>query len=64
MLDAEKQRQNSEALRSVLDGILQTTANDMMKQKECVDIALDRRIEETRQAKLKLEGHLAKVGVS
>lgn len=61
ILNAEKQRQNSEALRSIADGILQSTANDMRLQKEAVDIALDIRIEETRSAKLKLEGHLAKV---
>jgi len=61
ILDAEKQRQNSEALRSIVDGILQSTANDMQKQKETVDIALDKRIAETRAAKEKLEGHLSKV---
>ena len=61
ILDAEKQRNNSVALRSLVDGILQSTASDMLKQKECVDIAMDKRIAETRQAKEKLEGHLAKV---
>ena len=44
-----------------MDGILQSTANDMIKQKECVDIALNRRIDETRDAKEKLEDHLSKV---
>ena len=44
-----------------MDGILQSTANDMNKQKECVDIALNRRIHETRDSKEKLEDHLSKV---
>lgn len=61
ILEAEKQRQNSVNLRSAIDGILQATANDMKKQKETVDIALERRIAETRDAKEKLEDHLSKV---
>nr|WLD15743.1 tektin 1 [Platynereis dumerilii] len=59
--DAEKQRHNSVGLRTLMDGILQSTANDMNKQKESVDIALNRRIDETRDSKEKLEDHLSKV---
>jgi len=58
---AEKQRQNSVALRSLIDGILQSTANDMKRQCELVDDAMTRRIHETRDAKCKLEEHLSKV---
>lgn len=61
ILEAEKQRQNSVNLRSAIDGILQATANDMKKQNETVDISLERRIAETRDAKEKLEDHLSKV---
>lgn len=61
ILDAEKQRQNCASLRGVIDGILQATANDMRRQKECTDVALEARIAETRDAKEKLEAHLAKV---
>ena len=61
ILDAENQRQNSVNLRSVVDGILQSTCNDMLKQKECVDIAMTKRIAETRDSKEKLEDHLSKV---
>jgi len=61
ILAAEKQRQNSVNLRSLVDGILQSVANDMLKQKETVDIAMTKRIDETRQAKEKLEDHLSKV---
>ena len=61
ILDAEKQRQSSTSLRSIVDGILQSTANDMRRQKECTDIALEKRIAEARDAKEKLEDHLSKV---
>ena len=61
ILDADKQRQNSVALRSIVDGILQSTYNDMRRQKEITDVTLADRIAETRDAKEKLEGHLAKV---
>ena len=63
ILDAEKQKNNSTNLRSLMDGILQSTANDMNKQKECVNISLNKRIDETRDAKEKLEDHLSKVGI-
>ena len=45
----------------VVDGLLQTACNDMRRQKEETDVALARRIDETRDAKEKLEAHLAKV---
>jgi tektin-1 len=61
ILMGEQQRQNSVQLRSLIDGILQATANDMNKQRETVDIAFTRRIAETRDAKDKLEDHLKKV---
>jgi len=61
ILAAEKQRNNSVGLRSLIDGVLQSTANDMKRQKECVDIAMTKRIAETRDAKEKLEDHLSKV---
>ena len=51
------------SLRTLMDGILQSTANDMNKQKECVDIALNRRIHETRDSKEKLEDHLSKENI-
>lgn len=61
ILAAEKQRQNSVNLRSLVDGILQSVANDMKKQRETVDISMTKRIAETRDAKEKLEDHLSKV---
>lgn len=62
ILEAEKQRQNCASLRVVVGGILRATGNDMRRQKECTDFALENRIEETREAKDKLETHLARVG--
>jgi len=59
--ETDKQCQNSAALRVIVDGVLQTTCNDMRRQKDETDVALSRRIAETRDAKEKLEAHLAKV---
>uniref|UniRef100_A0A1I8GZC7 Tektin n=2 Tax=Macrostomum lignano TaxID=282301 RepID=A0A1I8GZC7_9PLAT len=61
ILEAEKQRQNSAHMCSIVDGILQAVANDLEKQKSCVDIAVKRRVAETRDSKAKLEEHLAQV---
>ena len=59
--ETDKQCQNSAALRVIVDGVLQTACNDMRRQKDETDVALARRIDETRDAKEKLEAHLAKV---
>ena len=61
ILNAEQQRNLSVQLRSMIDGILQQSANDMSKQVETTNIAFDKRISETRDAKAKLEDHLSKV---
>ncbi|KAG8590138.1 hypothetical protein GDO81_006651 [Engystomops pustulosus] len=58
---AEKQRNNAVALRTLIDSILSETAADMHKQCETVNYALKRRVAETKDAKNKLEVHLAKV---
>jgi len=61
ILAAERQRNNSVALRTLIDGELQQIANDCKRQAEIVDIALAKRISETSGTKQQLEGHLAKV---
>ena len=61
IIAAEKQRQNSLNLRSIIDGVLQSTANDIRKQVSETDWAMTKRIAETRDAKCKLEDHLSKV---
>uniref|UniRef100_K7G2N9 Tektin n=2 Tax=Pelodiscus sinensis TaxID=13735 RepID=K7G2N9_PELSI len=58
---ADKQRNNSLALRALIDRILSQTAGDMRKQCETVNIAFKNRVKETKDAKNKLEMHLAKV---
>ncbi|NXE87143.1 TEKT1 protein, partial [Menura novaehollandiae] len=58
---ADKQRNNSLALRALIDGILSQTANDMRKQCEMVNIAFRNRVKEVKDAKHKLETLLAMV---
>uniref|UniRef100_A0A8D0G9I4 Tektin n=1 Tax=Sphenodon punctatus TaxID=8508 RepID=A0A8D0G9I4_SPHPU len=58
---ADKQRNNSLALRALIDRILSQTASDLRKQCEMVNIAFKNRVKETKDAKNKLEVHLAKV---
>ncbi|TGZ67217.1 hypothetical protein CRM22_004892 [Opisthorchis felineus] len=57
----DKQLQNSQQLRSIIDGILQQIASDQRRQVEATNRALKKRIAETRDAKGKLEEHLSRV---
>ncbi|XP_027704539.1 tektin-1 isoform X2 [Vombatus ursinus] len=57
---ADKQRNNTLALEALIDRILSQTANDLRKQFETVNLALQNRIKETKDAKDKLAMHLAK----
>ncbi|XP_006031352.1 tektin-1 [Alligator sinensis] len=58
---ADKQRNNSLALRALIDSILSQTAGDLRKQCDTVNVAFRNRVKETKDAKSKLETHLAKV---
>ncbi|GAB0198283.1 tektin-1 [Grus japonensis] len=58
---ADKQRNNSLALRALIDGILSQTVNDMRKQCEMVNLAFTNRLKEVKDAKHKLETLLAMV---
>ncbi|XP_010128777.1 PREDICTED: tektin-1 [Chlamydotis macqueenii] len=58
---ADKQRNNSLALRVLIDGILSQTANDMRRQCEMVNAAFRNRVKEVKDAKRKLEMLLAMV---
>ncbi|NXC62351.1 TEKT1 protein, partial [Aleadryas rufinucha] len=58
---ADKQRNNSLALKALIDSILSQTANDMRKQCEMVNIAFRNRVKEVKDAKHKLETFLAMV---
>ncbi|XP_004946885.2 tektin-1 isoform X1 [Gallus gallus] len=56
---ADKERNNSMALRVLIDSILSQAVNDMCKQCEMVNIAFRNRAKEVRDAKHKLETLLA-----
>ncbi|NWI71129.1 TEKT1 protein, partial [Todus mexicanus] len=58
---ADKQINNSLALRALIDGILSQTTNDMRKQRETVNVAFRNRVKEVKDAKHKLETLLAMV---
>ncbi|NXU46687.1 TEKT1 protein, partial [Drymodes brunneopygia] len=58
---ADKERNNSLALKALIDGILSQTANDLRKQCEMVNITFRNRVKEVKDAKHKLETLLAMV---
>uniref|UniRef100_A0A8C3N9L1 Tektin n=1 Tax=Geospiza parvula TaxID=87175 RepID=A0A8C3N9L1_GEOPR len=58
---ADKQRNNTLALKALIDGILSQIANDMRKQCEMVNNAFRNRVKEVKDAKHKLETLLAMV---
>jgi hypothetical protein len=58
---AERERQNSTNLRSNIDGILQQVSNDQRKQVDATNLAFNKRIDETKDTKGKLEDHLNRV---
>lgn len=58
---AERERNNSVALRASIDGILKQTADDMKTQCDAVNLSFKERVAETKKAKDKLEQHLDKV---
>ncbi|KAK2574445.1 Tektin-1 [Acropora cervicornis] len=61
ILKAEREKNSAINLRSIIDGILMQTLSDLQAQCEAVNLAFQKRIEETVEAKTKLEEHLAKV---
>lgn len=61
LLKAERENNSSSNLRSIIDGILMQSLDDLQKQCRAVNLAFEHRIEETQKAKTKLEDHLLKV---
>jgi hypothetical protein len=61
ILKSEREKNAAINLRSIVDGVLIQTYNDVVKQFDIVNVALENRIEETEKAKNKLETHLTKV---
>ena len=62
ILKAEREKNSAINLRSIIDGILIQTLSDLQAQCQAVNLAFEKRIEETVEAKTKLEEHLAMVG--
>jgi len=58
---AEREKNASINLRSMIDAILIQTADDMQRQVNDTDLAFEKRIAETKDTKGKLEDHLSKV---
>ncbi|XP_064022267.1 tektin-1 [Pogoniulus pusillus] len=58
---ADKQRNNSLALRALIDAILSQTASDLRRQCQVVNAAFTNRVKEVKDAKHKLETLLAMV---
>lgn len=56
---AEKENNSALNLRLLVDSILRQTASDMLNQSESVNTAFRQRIDETKDAKSKLEDHLS-----
>ena len=61
ILKADREKNAATNLRSIVDGVLIQTYNDLKKQFDVVNLAFENRIEETEKAKTKLETHLTKV---
>jgi hypothetical protein len=59
--NAEATRLNSEELRTIVDSNLQQVANDIHKQIELTNRAINRRIWEEKDAKLKLENQVCDI---
>ncbi|KAM5150498.1 tektin-1 [Callospermophilus lateralis] len=58
---ADKQRNNSLALKALVDSILSQTTSDLRKQCEVVDLAFENGLKVIKDARDKLATHLAKV---
>ncbi|KAM9208563.1 tektin-1 [Dugong dugon] len=58
---ADKQRNNSLMLKTLVDRVLSQTAHDLRRQCDVVDMAFENGLKETKDAKDKLAVHLAKV---
>ena len=63
ILKAEREKNSAINLRSIIDGILMQTLSDLQAQCQAVNLAFQKRIQETVEAKTKLEEHLAKVSL-
>jgi Tektin family len=58
---AQQERENSVKLRGDMDALMRSCANDMWSQFNSVNNALGSRVNETKDAKNKMQAHLQKV---
>ena len=58
---SQKEREASERMRGAIDALLRACANDMWSQFNTVNNAFNGRIQETADAKNKLQAHLQRV---
>jgi tektin-1 len=61
ILKAERERAASATLCLVIDDVLDSTRNDMKRQRQAVNTAFDKRVKEQLEAKQSLKNHLSKV---
>ncbi|XP_024298038.1 tektin-1 [Oncorhynchus tshawytscha] len=61
ILKAEREKNNSLALRALVDSLLEQMAADMRRQHKAMGTALRLQVQETKAAKGQLEDHLVKV---
>jgi tektin-3 len=59
---SQKEREISEKLRGEIDALLRQCANEMWSQFNSVNNSFNGRIQETHDAKNKLQAHLQRVG--
>lgn len=60
---ADRQRNNSLALKALVDRILSQTASDLRRQCDVVDTAFRNGLQETKAARDQLAAHMAKVSL-
>ena len=61
IINSEKERDASSSLRGAINGVIEQTQQDILKQRNVVNLAFAKRIHETKEAKEQLEQHLDKV---
>ena len=64
ILKTERECNSSATLRGVIDTVLDQTQQDIERQRAAVNLAFEKRIQETTEAKESLEQHLEKVVLS
>ena len=64
VLKGERERNSAMTLESMIKEVLQEVHDDQQNECDNVNLALEKRIEETEKAKKKLEDHLSRVTIT